>query len=266
MNINLENKKTLIFGASSGIGRGIAELFYHEQAHVCASSRGGQKLELLKKNLGDSITLLPGDLYQAGQAALVTKRAVEAMKGLDILVLNAGGPPKGSFESITAEQWQQSFQSLWLSVVESVQVALPALKASGCGRIILIASSSAIEPIANLIISNGLRAGLLGLMKSLSNETAAFGITVNVILPGFIDTDRLKELGNSEESMIKQIPMGRLGKVEEIAQLVAFLASDLASYITGQLIACDGGGLRVFRILPLMKKIPNRLILLLSLR
>ena len=117
---------------------------------------------------------------------------------------------------------------------------------SGKGRIILIASTSAKEPIENMVISNSIRSGLLGMMKTLSSEVARYGITVNVILPGFIDTARLTELGNSKEKMLNLIPMGRLGTVEDVASRALFLASESASYITGQMIAVDGGTLKSF--------------------
>lgn len=246
MEINLTGKKALVFGSSSGIGRGILELFYKEGAKLMACARNKEKLDDINKDKKIKVELISGDLNKADEATRVTKDAIQKLHGLDILVLNTGGPPKGKFEEISQSAWQDSIQNLWLSMIDSIHVALPSLKQSGQGRILLIASSSAKEPIDNMVISNSLRAGLLGMMKTLSNEVASSGVTVNVLLPGFIDTDRLKQLGNSKDKMIGLIPSGRLGTTLDIAHLALFLASDYSSYITGQMIAVDGGRLKSF--------------------
>lgn len=249
MEINLSGKKAIVFGSSTGIGRGILDLFYQEGALLVACSRDQVKLEDININKKNKIELISGDLQKAGEATRVTKAAIQKLNGLDILVLNTGGPPKGKFEEITMSGWQDSIQNLWLSMIDSIQVALPSLKASGHGRILLITSTSAKEPIDNMVLSNSLRAGLLGMMKTLSNEVASFGVTVNVVLPGFIDTERLKQLGNlgnSKDKMIQLIPSGRLGTTQDIAHLALFLASNYSSYITGQMIAVDGGRLKGF--------------------
>ena len=212
---------------------------------LTVSARGKENLEKIAHELSGTQTIA-GDLSKAGEAARITRTAIEKMNGLDVLILNTGGPPTGTIESVTAEMWLQGFQSLWLSTVEAIQTALPTMKKNQRGRIILIASTSAREPIPNLMVSNGIRAGLLGMIKTVSNEVAPFGITANVILPGFIDTERLKELNVKEEDIVKMVPMGRLGTPAEIAYLAAFLGSPFSSYITGQAIACDGGRLKSF--------------------
>ena len=245
MELGLKGKKALVFGASSGIGRAIAETLYSESISLAASSRGGAKLESLRKNRPD-LQLVTADFEKTGEARSATAKAIQLLNGLDILIINTGGPPMGSFDSITTEKWMIGFQSLWLSTTEAIQEALPTMQKQGFGRIILIASTSAKEPIPNLTVSNGIRAGLLGMIKSLSNEIAPFGITANVIMPGFIETERLAELGIQEANILKLIPANRLGRPEEIAQLVTFLSSTAASYITGQAIACDGGRLKSF--------------------
>jgi 3-oxoacyl-[acyl-carrier protein] reductase len=240
MIIDLSSKKALIFGASSGIGFAVAKSLYESKAQVAVNAREGEKLRALPLKLPQA-ALFAGDLSLSATAAKVTADALKHYDGLDILVLNTGGPPAGSFESTSLDLWQTYFQSLYLSAVESIQVGLPHMKQQKFGRIILIASSSAREPIPNLTLSNGLRSGLLGMMKSLSNEVAEYGITVNTILPGYINTDRLRQLGRNLEDITKQIPAKRLGEASEVASLVTFLCSDHAGYITGQAINIDGG-------------------------
>jgi len=246
MNINLKDKKVLIFGASQGIGRGVLELFYQEGACLAASSRSQEKLDLINKDKNPKLLIIPGDLSLSGEGRKVTTLAIEKLKGLDILFINTGGPLKKNFTDLNMAEWNLALQNLWLSTIDIIQTALPSLSKSNHGRIILLASTTAKEPIAQMILSNSIRAGLLGLMKSLSTELAPKGITVNTLLPGFIETDRMRELGLNVHEVLKQIPMGRLGQVEDIAQLALFLASDFASYITGQMIAVDGGRMKSY--------------------
>lgn len=243
MNLNLIGKRALVFGGSSGLGYAVAESFVAEKMKVAVCSRPGEKLEALRESLPSAIRL-GGDLLKPGEARRVTEDAIREFGGLDVMLLNTGGPPTGSFAGISAEKWASGFQSLWLSTVEAIQAALPVFQKQKFGRVILIGSTSAREPIPNLTVSNGLRAGLIGLLKSLSNEVASSNITVNAILPGFINTERLQELGLKEEDIVKNIPMGRLGDPKEVAAVATFLASEAASYVTGQSIAVDGGRLR----------------------
>jgi 3-oxoacyl-[acyl-carrier protein] reductase len=246
MNLDLINKKALVFGASTGIGRKIAEIFLAEGAQLAAASRSLEKLSSLNKSPSITATLITGDLSIAGEATRITNQAISKLGGLDILVINTGGPPKGGIESIESEQWHSAMQNLWFSTLDAIKAALPVLKQSGHGRIILIASTTAKEPIAQMIVSNSIRSGLLGMLKGISSEMSPFGITANAILPGYINTDRLKELGNTEAELIKQIPAGRLGTTMDLAALALFLASDLSSYITGQMITVDGGRSKSF--------------------
>jgi len=172
---------------------------------------------------------------------------------LDILVSNSGGPPAGTFESLSEEQWQSALDSTLFSTTRLVRAALPGMKASGWGRIIVITSTSVRQPIAGLLLSNTIRAGIVGLCKSLANEYASYGITVNNVAPGSFDTDRLKHLHelNAQKSGVtfaearqqaeQRIPIGRLGRPSELANAVVFLASEAASYITGQTWLVDGG-------------------------
>lgn len=243
MDLNLAGKKAMVFGSSGGIGRAIAEVLIKEKATVYINSRDSARLEKAVHELGAEGGVV-ADLTRPHEGKQATNQAINKMDGLDILVINTGGPAKGSFENITDEQWHLDFQNLWMSFVEAAKEALPIMKKQKYGRIILVTSLAAKEPIAGLTTSNGLRAGLAGLCKSLANEVAADGITVNLLLPGYTNTDRLKDLKLSEEKIRQMVPAGRLGEPEELASLAAFLCSPLAGYITGQSIAVDGGVLR----------------------
>lgn len=245
MDLKLNGKKALVFGSSTGIGRAIAESLMAEKADVLVNSRDADRLNKtiseLKAKGG-----VTADLTKAGDAEKATREAIEKLGGLDVLVINTGGPAKGAFADITTEQWEKDFQNLWLSFVDAVKVALPVMKKQGYGRILVVTSLAAKEPLPLLTTSNGLRSGLAGLCKSLANEVAADGITVNLLLPGYTNTDRLKDLKLSEEKVKQMVPAGRLGDPCELADLATFLASPKAGYITGQSIAIDGGVLRGF--------------------
>lgn len=243
MNLELQGKRAVVFGASSGIGLGIAEALHRENVKTIISARNASRLRAVTDRLHE-VTSIVGDQDKVSDTSRVVREAIQRLGGLDILVLNTGGPPTGSFESTSLKAWETGIQSLFLSVIEGAQAALPTMKSQKFGRILLVASISAREPILGLTISNAMRSGLLGLLKSLSNEVASFGITVNSILPGFINTDRLKELGKSEAELVSSIPAGHLGDVSDIGNLAAFLCSTKARYITGQAIACDGGRLK----------------------
>ena len=243
MDLGIRGKRALVLGASSGLGKAIAETLVREGVRVAICSRDEARLQAAQKVTGAELTLA-FDLSKPGQARAVVEAAVSKMGGVDILVCNTGGPPKAPFVEISAAQWSEGFQGLWMSAVDSIQAALPGMKDRKWGRILLVTSVAAKEPMNGLTISNGLRAGLLGLAKSLSVEVASAGITVNALLPGYTDTERLKELQVPIEKMTSTIPAARLGRPEEFAALTAFLASEPAAYITGQAVACDGGWLK----------------------
>lgn len=239
MDFKLKGKRALVFASSEGIGRGIAQVLIKEGATVGICARDHIKLEKTAKEIG-AHHFQTVDFLKATAGATAVEKFSVAMGGIDILVTNAGGPPKGNFDSITSEKWMEGFQGLWLSVTESIQAALPMMRAQKFGRIILVTSLAAKEPIATLTVSNGLRAGLLGLVRSLSREVAEYGITVNTILPGYTQTERLKELG-VDPNITNSIPAKRLAQPEELGALAAFLASEQAGYITSQHITIDGG-------------------------
>ena len=244
MDFRIKNRRALVLGASMGLGKGVAKTLAQEGAKVAIVSRDEGRINKAAREIGAAAALV-ADLTLPNTGKKLIEQAEKALGGnIEILVTNAGGPPKGSFQDLTTEQWQAGFQSLWLAAVETMQGVLPKMKENKWGRILLITSVAAREPMPGLNVSNGLRAGLLGLTRSVSNEVAPFGVTINALLPGYTDTERLKELAVPTDKMIAQIPAGRLGTTDELGALATFLSSDQAGYITGQTIAIDGGYLR----------------------
>ncbi len=240
MDLNLKNKKALVFGSSAGIGLAIAESLIAEEAQVILCSRNLDRLEKTAREI-KAAGCVAADLTKVGEAARAVKEARQKLGGLDILVTNTGGPAKGNFAEVTSVQWQIDFQSLWMSVVESLNEALPEMKKNNYGRVIMVTSIAGKEPLPSLTTSNGLRAGLEGLCKSVATEMAPYGITINVLRPGYTNTDRLKELKLTEERIKQMVPAGRLGEPREFADFATFLSSPRAAYVTGQCISIDGG-------------------------
>lgn len=243
MDLQLKGKRALVMGSSIGLGKAVAEALIAEGAKVVLCARSEGRLQETVKELKAEAGLIC-DLTRAGEVQKLIERTRTALGGLDILVTNTGGPQKGNFMEVSTEQWHQDFQSLWMSVVESLHMVLPEMRQQKYGRILMITSLAAKEPLSGLTTSNGLRAGLAGLAKSIANEVAADGVTLNLLLPGYTATDRLKDLKLSDEKVRQMVPAGRLGDPRELADLACFLASPRAGYITGQSIAVDGGALR----------------------
>lgn len=239
MDLQLKGKRALVMGGSTGLGRAIAKTLVEEGARVAIASRNEEKLVKAQKETRCE-TYHAADLSVSGQARALTEKVLREWGGLDILVTNTGGPKRGLFQEISNDQWHTDFESIWMSVVDSLKVALPAMSAQGYGRILMVTSVAAKEPIMGLTTSNGFRSGLRGLAKSVADEYAKHNITVNVLMPGLTNTDRLKDAPPSAER-IAALPARRLGEPEEMAALAAFLASPRAAYLTGQCIAVDGG-------------------------
>ena len=240
MDLRINGKRALVFGASQGLGRAVAGALTKEGVRVAVAARSRDKLEATRKEIGAELAIV-ADVSKSGDSRRAIDEATRVLGGVDILVLNTGGPPKAPFQEVTPVQWQEGFHSLWMSAVEGAQAVLPQMRERKWGRILLITSAAAKQPIAGLTISNGLRAGLLGLANSLSKEVGRDGVTVNVLLPGHTMTERLKALGIDEAKISAEIPVGRIGKPEEFGATAAFLASENAAFITGQAIAIDGG-------------------------
>lgn len=243
MNLELNGKKALVLGSSTGLGRAVAESLIAEGVEVCIVSRNSDNIAKTAKEIG-AAHYETADLSIKGETAKLVEKVLKKMGHVDILVNNTGGPKKNNFLDVTDEQWLEDFQSLWMSPVEAMRILLPRMKEKNYGRIIMITSLAAKEPLQGLTTSNGLRAGLAGLSKSIVNEYAPFGITVNLLLPGYTDTDRIKALNLSEAKVKEMVPAGRLGHPHELADLATFLASKKGAYINGQSIAVDGGVLR----------------------
>jgi len=187
------------------------------------------------------------DITDEGQRKNLVEQSVNAFGAIEILVTNTGGPASGSFEQFSLDDWKHLYNLLFLSAVDIIQQVLPGMKEKGFGRILTISSVAVKQPADNLISSNAVRTSLLGLVKSLSNEVALHGITVNNLMPGYTNTNRLENLIHKNPKVIEvkdTIPMKRFGTPEEFAAAAAFLVSERASYITGQSLAVDGGWIK----------------------
>lgn len=242
MDYRIKGRRALVMGASRGLGRAVAEALLAEGVKTAICARDAARLERTAKEIG--ALGVPCDLSQPGTGARLVEDVIARLGGLDILLVNTGGPPPASFDKIDDAQWRAGFESLWLSAVSSIRAALPGMRERRWGRILLVTSVAAREPLPNLMMSNALRAGLHGLVNALSREIGPDGITINALMPGYTLTERLKEAGFKAEEVAKAVPLGRIGRPEEFAALACFLASEPAGYITGQAIACDGGLLR----------------------
>lgn len=260
MDLGLSGKRALVLASSRGLGLGIAEAIAAEGANVMITGRDGDRLKAACAAINDrgagQARFVVSDLSDTSTPAMLEKTAGEEFGGLDILVNNTGGPPPGAMSEADLSVVQRQFEIMVLSVMDLTARLLPGMRAQGWGRVLTVASSGVIQPIPNLGLSNALRATLVGWSKSMANETASDGVTFNMLLPGRIETDRLKELdaanakrsGKSLEDVANaakaQIPVGRYGAVEEFAAAAAFLVSGRASYINGSMIRCDGGAIK----------------------
>jgi 3-oxoacyl-[acyl-carrier protein] reductase len=256
MDFGIQGQAAIVAAASKGLGRACAIALAAEGANVAIFARDLNALKETAKEIekaGTRALVIQADVTKPAQIRKVVEQAAHEFGRLDILVCNAGGPPPGRFEGMNEEQWQQAFELNLMSVVRLVQAALPHLRKQGGGRIINLVSTTVREPIDGLILSNSIRPGVIGLAKSLSQELGPDHITVNNIITGRIMTDRQRslrqraaqQLGISLEESIKlaekDIPLRRMGQPEELAALVAFLASRQGAYISGASIPVDGG-------------------------
>jgi 3-oxoacyl-[acyl-carrier protein] reductase len=239
MDLGLKDRRALVMGASQGLGRACAEALIGEGARVAICARDATRLAATAAQLGAEGIVC--DLSAPGAAATLVTEAERRIGPIDVLVVNTGGPPPGLFAELTDTAWRAAFESLWMSSVGAIRAALPGMRQRRFGRVILVTSVAASEPVPNLMLSNALRAGLHGLVNALSREVAADGVTVNALLPGYTLTERLGELQLDEARLVAQIPAGRIGRPRDFGAVAAFLASEPAGYITGQALAVDGG-------------------------
>jgi len=244
MELGLQGRTALVTGASKGLGHGIARALAEEGAQVAISSRSRDRAESAAAKIG--ATGYEHDNTDLDAARALLERVVADLGPIDILVANTGGPPGGPDPlGFTRERWQDAHRDLVLSPIELIEQVVPGMRERGFGRILSISSSAAREPIPSLMLSGSHRPGLLGALKTIAWAVAPDGITVNTILPGRFATDRavanFGSLDAAEEAARDQVPIGRLGRVEELAALAAFLCSERASYITGTAMVVDGG-------------------------
>jgi 3-oxoacyl-[acyl-carrier protein] reductase len=244
MDLALEGSVALVTGASKGIGRGIAEALANEGATVAIASRSQERIEETAAEIGAEPFV--HDSRDLDGAPRLIRSVEERVGPLDVLVTNTGGPPAGPDAlSFGREQWEDAYRDLVLSPMALIETAVPGMRERGFGRIVNVSSTSVREPIGALMLSNAHRSATLAAFKTLARQLAGDGITLNTILTGRIATDRLKEnygsLEAAEAAAKEQVPAGRLGTVEELAAVAAFLCSGHASYVTGEAIRVDGG-------------------------
>ncbi len=260
MDLGLQGAKVFVAASRTGLGAATARQFSLEGAEVVINGRNADTLQTtadkIQAETGNAVYAVPADLTDGDSTRTAINQAVEKLGGLDVLVTSTGGPPAGKFEEFSLDQWQTAFDSMLMSVVHMAQTAMPHLRESERASILTITSMTVKQPADMLILSNVMRAGVAGLVKSLANQYGPDGIRVNSILPGWTATDRTVELlsssskrtGKTIEELkaerIKNIRLGRMGTPEEFANVAVFLSSPAAGFVTGTMLQVDGGEIR----------------------
>jgi 3-oxoacyl-[acyl-carrier protein] reductase len=248
MDLRIEGKTALVMGASRGIGRAIAAALAGEGARVAMASRSRERVEEAAKEIDGDTAAFEADTADLDRLAALPDEVASTLGPVGILITNTGGPPLGGALDHEREVWEEAYRSLVLAPLVLAEAVLPGMRERKWGRIVNVGSSSVREPIPHLTLSNANRMAALGLFKTLATEVASDGITVNTIATGRFATDRLAENWGSWEEMEKHaaegVPAGRLGQPEEFGDLVAFICSERAAYLTGTVVPLDGGMLR----------------------
>ncbi len=260
MDLKLQGRVALVGGSTSGLGLAIATALAEEGCRVALNGRDDARLrhalERLRARATEEVDGFTADVAAPGEPQRLVEAVLHRFGSVDILVCNAGGPPAVDVEGATTESWQAALDLNLLSTVHLARAVVPHMKSREWGRIICSTSVAAKQPLPDLVLSTTARAGVLGFAKALSDEVAVDGITVNAVCPGYMRTERLEELiarkaasegidrGEACAALVRDIPVGRLGEPRELAALVAFLASEQASYITGVALQVDGGFVR----------------------
>jgi 3-oxoacyl-[acyl-carrier protein] reductase len=256
MDLGVKGKVALVCASSHGLGFATASRLAREGAAVVVCGRDSEAVEVARKSIshaGGTAIGIPVDLYSAEDRVRLVRETVAALGPIDIAVLNTGGPPTGTFASLSLLQWQEAYKSLVETIVHLSQLVLPGMVEKKWGRLLAVTSFVARQPADLMALSNSLRSSVIGVMRTLANEYGPHGITVNSILPGYILTDRMRKVARAQaeargqpadqafDRIASGVPLGRLGDPEEFGNLAAFLVSDAASYVTGQAITIDGG-------------------------
>ena len=257
MDLGLRGKVALVVASSKGLGRAVAEELAAEGARIAMCARGEDELSRARDEIATNhdvdVIAIAGDVSRADDVERIANTALEHFGHVDILVTNAGGPPSAKFEAINPDMWQKTVDQTLMSAINLTRRLLPQMRQRKWGRILNITSITVKQPVEGLMLSNSIRAAVTGFARTLANEVAQDGITVNNILPGYTRTERVEQLAeaiagregisadNARARWESEIPMGRLGETHEFAALAAFLASERASYITGTSITVDGG-------------------------
>lgn len=238
MDLGLKDRVAMVAAASKGLGKAVALGLAKEGAKLAICARGEEALRATAAEVSTDCLAMAIDVTVESQVKEFVRATLERFGRIDICVANAGGPPARPFEATSLEDWRSAVDLNLLSTVMLAREVLPGMKERGWGRFLTITSVAAKQPIDGLILSNGVRPAVIGLVKSLSNEYGPFNVLVNNVAPGYTATERLKKLGVRPEA---EIPLRRIGEPEEFANVVVFLASERASYITGTTILVDGG-------------------------